>query len=126
VLLPADFQKITRLWTPLHPAKEGKVDAARRLVEAQIELGPLATRQLELREDIGLLSEAQWRWLLAQRLGHKSNMARSIKVYRERQPLIAELDARIAATDLLIDQIVYRLYGLTPEEIAVVEGKSNE
>jgi hypothetical protein len=31
--------------------------------------------------------------------------------------------ARIAATDRLIDRIVYRLYGLTEEEIAVVEGK---
>jgi hypothetical protein len=31
---------------------------------------------------------------------------------------------RIAATDRLIDLIVYRLYGLTEEEVAVVEGKS--
>jgi hypothetical protein len=30
---------------------------------------------------------------------------------------------RIAATDGLIDQIVYRLYGLTEEKIAIVEGK---
>ena len=29
---------------------------------------------------------------------------------------------RLAATDRLIDQVVYRLYGLTEEEIAVVEG----
>jgi hypothetical protein len=28
----------------------------------------------------------------------------------------------IASTDELIDQIVYRLYGLMDEEIAVVEG----
>ena len=34
------------------------------------------------------------------------------------QPLLA----RIAATDLLIDLIVYRLYGLTEDEVAVVEG----
>ena len=34
----------------------------------------------------------------------------------------AELLARIAATDRLIDLIVYRLYGLTEEEVAVVEG----
>jgi hypothetical protein len=32
------------------------------------------------------------------------------------------LEARIAATDRLIDEVVYRLYGLTEEEIAVVEG----
>ncbi len=30
--------------------------------------------------------------------------------------------ARFDATDALIDAIVYRLYGLTPEEIAIVEG----
>ena len=31
--------------------------------------------------------------------------------------------ARLAATDRLIDLIVYRLYGLTEEEVAVVEGR---
>ena len=36
---------------------------------------------------------------------------------------LTPLKARIEATDKLIDQIVYKLYGLTPEEIAVVEGK---
>jgi len=32
------------------------------------------------------------------------------------------LKARLAATDRLIDLIVYRLYGLTEEEVATVEG----
>ncbi len=32
------------------------------------------------------------------------------------------LETRLAATDRLIDQVVYRFYGLTHEEIAVVEG----
>ena len=36
------------------------------------------------------------------------------------QPLLA----RIAATDRLVDLVVYRLYGLTEEEVAVVEGES--
>jgi len=36
---------------------------------------------------------------------------------------ILPLKARLAATDALIDQVVYRLYGLTEEEIKVVEGK---
>jgi hypothetical protein len=36
------------------------------------------------------------------------------------QPLME----RIAATDELIDQIVYRLYGLTEEEIGIVDGKN--
>ncbi len=34
---------------------------------------------------------------------------------------LTPLKAKIAATDRLIDLIVYRLYGLTEEEIAVVE-----
>jgi hypothetical protein len=33
------------------------------------------------------------------------------------------LRERIRLTDELIDQVVYRLYGLTEEEIAIVEGK---
>jgi hypothetical protein len=37
---------------------------------------------------------------------------------------MATVKARIAATDRLIDLIVYRLYGLTPEEVAIVEGRS--
>ena len=32
------------------------------------------------------------------------------------------LKARLAATDRLIDRVVYRLYGLTEEEVALVEG----
>ena len=41
----------------------------------------------------------------------------SLSVSHSRAPL----KQRIAATDRLIDQIVYRLYGLTDEEIAIVE-----
>ena len=33
------------------------------------------------------------------------------------------LKARLAATDRLIDQAVYTLYGLTDDEIAIVEGR---
>jgi type II restriction/modification system DNA methylase subunit YeeA len=32
-----------------------------------------------------------------------------------------ELEAKIAKTDRLIDEIVYELYGLTEEEIEIVE-----
>ena len=34
---------------------------------------------------------------------------------------IIHLSRRLAATNCLIDQIVYQLYGLTPEEIAIIE-----
>jgi hypothetical protein len=51
------------------------------------------------------------------------SMADLVRVYRARQPVLAQLDQRIAATDRLIDQIVYALYGLTEDEIALVEGR---
>jgi hypothetical protein len=38
---------------------------------------------------------------------------------------LTPLKARIKATDDLIDQIVYRLYGLTDTEIAIVAGQSS-
>ena len=33
------------------------------------------------------------------------------------------LSRQIKATDAAIDTLVYKLYGLTPEEIAIVEGR---
>lgn len=44
-------------------------------------------------------------------------MENARKGWRQRQRIKA-------ATDWLIDLIVYRLYGLTEEEVAVVEGRS--
>ncbi len=45
------------------------------------------------------------------------------KEYEESLERILPLKDRLAKTDALIDQVVYRLYGLTEEEIKVVEGK---
>lgn len=41
--------------------------------------------------------------------------------YNDSTGKLKPLMGRIEATDGLIDQIVYKLYGLTPEEIAIVE-----
>jgi len=38
--------------------------------------------------------------------------------------ILDPLKARIKDTDKLIDEIVYRLYGLTEEEIKIVDGKT--
>ena len=46
-----------------------------------------------------------------------------VRVYRAHAPAYRDLVARIAATDWLIDQIVYKLYRLTEDEIAIVEGR---
>ena len=53
--------------------------------------------------------------------GPVSSLSDVVGVYRRHHPPYRQLVQRIAATDRLIDQIVYRLYGLTEEEIAVVE-----
>ncbi|MBC8492239.1 MAG: hypothetical protein H8D43_00535, partial [Chloroflexi bacterium] len=37
---------------------------------------------------------------------------------------LAEVRRKIQLTDDLIDQIVYKLYGLTEQEIAIVEGRA--
>lgn len=57
--------------------------------------------------------------LLVNKVSHLSDL---VVVYRDHAPGVAALSQRLAATDRLIDQIVYQLYGLTPAEIAIVEG----
>ncbi len=42
--------------------------------------------------------------------------------YNESTGKLKPLMGRIEATDRLIDQIVYKLYGLTEDEIKIVEG----
>jgi hypothetical protein len=51
-------------------------------------------------------------------------MARLRAEYEKSLETLKPLKAHLAWTDGVIDQIVYRLYGLTAEEIRVVEGKS--
>jgi glutaredoxin 2 len=45
------------------------------------------------------------------------------KHFNESMAVLKPLKDKIKATDNLIDHVVYRLYGLTDEEIEVVEGK---
>jgi hypothetical protein len=45
------------------------------------------------------------------------------KHFNDSISILEPLKARIKATDALIDEIVYRLYGLTEEEIKIIEGK---
>ena len=53
--------------------------------------------------------------------GRVPNLSQVVGVYRAHHPAFRRLVRRIQATDRLIDLIVYRLYGLTEEEVAVVE-----
>jgi hypothetical protein len=43
--------------------------------------------------------------------------------YERSVALLLPIKAQLARTDALIDQIVYRLYGLTADEVAVVRGE---
>ena len=58
-------------------------------------------------------------------IGKSSLTPKMTAVYREHHSACKALVARIASTDALIDEVVYRLYGLTEEEIQVVEGESD-
>ncbi len=49
------------------------------------------------------------------------NLSDLVQVYRKYHPNYHEIVDRIGRTDYLIDQIFYQLYGLTEEEIAIVE-----
>jgi type II restriction/modification system DNA methylase subunit YeeA len=46
-------------------------------------------------------------------------------VFSDALNAITPLKTDIQATDDLIDQIVYKLYGLTDDEIAIVEGQQS-
>ena len=48
-------------------------------------------------------------------------VANALRPFLDNAAAAAELDAQVVFTDGLIDQIVYRLYGLSEEEVAVVE-----
>src|SRR6266566_3984380 len=58
-------------------------------------------------------------------LSDASLVDRIKKTYEESLQRILPLKERLARTDRLTDQVVYRLYGLTEEEIKVVEGKGS-
>jgi len=49
------------------------------------------------------------------------DVADNLENYLETIERAEELDEKIAKTDDLIDEIVYELYGLTDEEIEIVE-----
>ncbi len=77
---------------------------------------PLATGELleMLRKNKGRLGVSLSDAGLLDRIG---------RVYEENLGRVLPLKERLSKTDALIDAVVYRLYGLTEEEIAVVEGR---
>ena len=54
----------------------------------------------------------------------RESLAKIKSEFERSMEMLHPLLARIAATNRLIDLLVYRLYGLTEEEVEVVEGES--
>jgi hypothetical protein len=77
-----------------------------------------STRMLE--ESLGWNEEA-FKAFVKALAGNVANLSALVRVYRKHHPAYRDLVDRIVKTDYLIDQIVYKLYGLTEEEIAIVE-----
>jgi hypothetical protein len=59
--------------------------------------------------------------LKALTLPDPNDVSDGLKSYQRTKARAKELDERVERTDQLIDQIVYELYGLTDEEIEIVE-----
>ena len=59
-------------------------------------------------------------------VGKVQGLNDQVGIYRKHHFTYRELIACIEATDRLIDQIVYKLYGLTDEEIAIIEESFEE
>ncbi|MFZ1397440.1 MAG: hypothetical protein WAS33_11105 [Candidatus Promineifilaceae bacterium] len=66
--------------------------------------------------------EDAFKGMVKELVGTVSGLSKLVQVYREHAPSVTALNQRLTSTDHLIDQIVYKLYNLTPSEIAIVEG----
>ncbi|MAT98215.1 MAG: hypothetical protein CL608_13805, partial [Anaerolineaceae bacterium] len=67
-------------------------------------------------------NEDAFKGMVKELVGSVSGLSKLVQVYRDHAPSVTALNQRLTTTDHLIDQIVYKLYNLTPEEIAIVEG----
>jgi hypothetical protein len=106
--------KTRQLWNP-------NTKKAQETHNAVTILGGLHGETLTIDQDIARITRDQWQWLLKYKLGKVKHLSDMLTIYDQYQPQIAALEHQRSATDTLIDQIVYTLYGLTPEEIALIE-----
>jgi type I restriction-modification system DNA methylase subunit len=79
-----------------------------------------ATRSLD--ESLGW-SEDAFKAFVKALAGDVEGLSKLVRVHQAHSPAYREIITRLEASDRLIDQVVYRLYRLTEEEVAVVEGR---
>ena len=115
VTAPAAFRKLR------DKGKQEAGLAADPALAAYVRAGSHSTRALD--ESLAW-DEAAFKAFVRALAGPVDGLSGLVKVYGRYAPRYRELVERIAHTDRLIDQIVYKLYGLTDEEIAIVEGRA--
>lgn len=111
---PADFRKLR---------DKGKQEAG---LAADAALAPFVraeSKSARTLDESLAWDEAAFKAFVRALAGPVDGLSRLVKVYQQHAPRYRELVERIGRTDWLIDQIVYKLYGLTEEEIAIVEGR---
>jgi hypothetical protein len=131
-------EQIKRFWTDLEGITDA--DTFAKLQKGKQEKG-LARKKLlrqfvnpESASNKGLEDALEWteeafKEFVKTLAGRILNLSDLLDVYRKYASVVQTLAQRIQATDELIDGVVYRLYGLTEEEIKIVEesvkGKRN-
>jgi hypothetical protein len=111
VTAPADFDELRNRgkWE-----QSLAVDAA---CVPYVDAGSRSTKHID--ESLGW-DEACFQAFAGMLIGKSSLTPKITAVFREHHAPYKELVAQIDATDDLIDQVVYRLYGLTEEEVSVI------
>ncbi|NBD35281.1 MAG: hypothetical protein GVY30_04700, partial [Chloroflexi bacterium] len=105
-------------YAKLQKGKQGRTLWRAEACRPYVEEGSYTTHSLE--ESLGW-TEAAYKVFVKKLAGKVSGFSDLVGVYRDHAPAYAARVQRIAATDRIIDRIVYQLYGLTAEEIAIVE-----
>jgi hypothetical protein len=106
-------------YAKLQKGKQGRTLWRAEACRPYVEEGSYTTHSLE--ESLGWTEDA-YKVFVKKLAGKVSGFSDLVGAYRDHAPAYAALVQRIAATDRIIDRIVYQLYGLTEEEIAIVEG----
>lgn len=107
-----------KIFKSLQKGKQGRSLYKRKSCRAYVEKGSYTTYQLDAALTWSHKAFKDFVKLLARKVPNLSDI---MSVYDKYHPELKELQERIDKTDELIDQIVYRLYGLTDEEIRIVE-----